>query len=558
MKPVDAITARRASIGHAMLLGGFGLLSALLLLLHADGLQWRDPGGERWFDAALVMLAWLGLLGWARYRQPAPPLDSVAGQPTTVAGSGTGDPQAVPVDAMLRVVYASQTGFAEQLARQTLQSLQVAGMAARLDGIDRIAIDDLRRASRVLFVASTTGDGEPPDMALAFNRLAMQQPTALAGLRYGLLALGDSDYEDFCGFGRQLQRWLLASGAQPLFDPVEVDSEDEASLRHWQHHLAMLSGASDQPDWQAPKYQRWRLVERRLLNAGSVGDPCFHLALQPMEGRASWQAGDLVEIGPRHAPARVAAWLSAQGLDGLVPVSYAKQRQPLAELLARCRLPDADEVDGLDEEAVAAMLQQLPHREYSIASLPDDGAIHLLVRRMRGRGGYPGLGSGWLTGHAPVGAEIALRVRSNANFHMPRDARPLILIGNGTGLAALRALLKARIAAGHRRNWLLFGERHVAHDFLYRDEIERWLAEGGIERADFAWSRDQAGRIHVQQRLLEAAGELLAWVDAGAAIYVCGSLDGLAPGVDAVLHDVLGAARVQQLREQGRYRRDVY
>jgi sulfite reductase (NADPH) flavoprotein alpha-component len=125
-------------------------------------------------------------------------------------------------------------------------------------------------------------------------------------------------------------------------------------------------------------------------------------------------------------------------------------------------------------------------------------------------------------------------------------------------LAALRALLKARIAAGHRRNWLLFGERHVAHDFLYRDEIERWLAEGGIERADFAWSRDQAGRIHVQQRLLEAAGELLAWVDAGAAIYVCGSLDGLAPGVDAVLHDVLGAARVQQLREQGRYRRDVY
>jgi sulfite reductase (NADPH) flavoprotein alpha-component len=177
---------------------------------------------------------------------------------------------------------------------------------------------------------------------------------------------------------------------------------------------------------------------------------------------------------------------------------------------------------------------------------------------MRGRGGYLGIGSGWLTEHAPIGTEIALRVRSNTNFHMPRDARPMILIGNGTGLAALRALLKARIAAGHRRNWLLFGERHAAHDFLYREDIECWQMAGQIERVDFAWSRDQAERIHVQQRLREAAGELRRWVDAGAAIYVCGSLDGMAPGVDAVLREVLGDAPVERLREQDRYRRDVY
>ena len=157
-----------------------------------------------------------------------------------------------------------------------------------------------------------------------------------------------------------------------------------------------------------------------------------------------------------------------------------------------------------------------------------------------------------------IGTEIALRVRSNTNFHVPRDARPMILIGNGTGLAALRALLKARIAAGHRRNWLLFGERHAAHDFLYREDIERWQMDGQIERVDFAWSRDQAERIHVQQRLREAADELRRWVDAGAAIYVCGSLDGMAPGVDAVLREVLGDAPIEQLREQGRYRRDVY
>jgi sulfite reductase (NADPH) flavoprotein alpha-component len=557
MKPADAAMARRAVIGNATLLGGFGLLSTLLLLWHADGAQWRDPGSGRWLDAALVLLAWLGLFGWLRYRRRLTPRKLTVA-PAEAVDFDAGDAHVTSTAIAVRVVYASQTGFAEQLARQTLQSLQAAGVTARLDGIDGITVDDLRHAGRVLFVVSTTGDGEPPDMALAFNRLAMQQPANLAGLRYGLLALGDSDYEDFCGFGRQLQRWLQASGAQALFDPVEVDSEDEASLRHWQHHLALLSGVSDLPDWLAPRYHCWRLTERRLLNPGSVGEPCFHLALHPLQDGAVWQAGDLVEVGPCQAPDKVATWLAAQGLDGQTMVACEKERLPLSDLLARSRLPDADEVDGLDEDAVAAMLQRLPHREYSIASLPDDGAIHLLVRQMRGLGGYLGLGSGWLTEHASVGAQIALRVRSNANFQPPRDDRPLILIGNGTGLAALRALLKARIVAGHRRNWLLFGERHAARDFFYREEIERWAADGWIERMDFAWSRDQAERIHVQQRLHAVADELLAWIDAGAAIYVCGSLDGLAPGVDAVLRDVLGATRVERLREQGRYRRDVY
>ncbi|KZC34979.1 MULTISPECIES: flavodoxin domain-containing protein [Rhodanobacter] len=555
-----ATTTWRAVIGNAILPTGLALLSAALLLRHADA---RSPQALGWLGSALLLAAWLGLFGWWRLRRvPAPRKPRVVADTATtrdpataVAGATAGAAQA---GVGVQVVYASQTGFAEQLARQTLQSLQAAGVPARLHGLDGVTPDELRRAGRVLFVASTTGDGEPPDMAQAFSRLAMRQPAPLDGLRYGLLALGDSDYEDFCGFGRQLQRWLEASGARALFDPVEVDSEDEASLRHWQHHLAMLTGVSDLPDWQAPKYQRWRLAERRLLNPGSVGEACFHLELQPLEGLADWQAGDLVEIGPCHAPEKVAAWLAASGLDGRVSVAFGRERLPLAGWLARCRLPEAGEIDGLDEQTVAARLQRLPHREYSIASLPGDGAIHLLVRQMRGRGGYLGLGSGWLTAHASIGAPVALRVRGNPNFHLPRDARPLILIGNGTGLAALRALLKARIAAGHRRNWLLFGERHAAHDGFYREEIERWLAGGWIERTDFAWSRDQAERIHVQQRLREAAGELRRWVDAGAAIYVCGSLDGLAPGVDAVLRDVLGDAEVGQLRAQGRYRRDVY
>ncbi|MBU2323731.1 MAG: flavodoxin, partial [Gammaproteobacteria bacterium] len=138
------------------------------------------------------------------------------------------------------------------------------------------------------------------------------------------------------------------------------------------------------------------------------------------------------------------------------------------------------------------------------------------------------------------------------------DDRPLILIGNGTGLAGLRSLLRARVAAGQRRNWLLFGERSAAHDFYCRDELQGYLADGSLARLDLAFSRDQAERLYVQQRLRAAADELRSWLQAGAALYVCGSLQGMAAEVDGVLRELLGETALQALVEDGRYRRDVY
>jgi sulfite reductase (NADPH) flavoprotein alpha-component len=134
----------------------------------------------------------------------------------------------------------------------------------------------------------------------------------------------------------------------------------------------------------------------------------------------------------------------------------------------------------------------------------------------------------------------------------------MILIGNGTGIAGVSALLKARIAAGARRNWLLFGERNADHDFFRGEEIRAWQARGFLQRMDLAFSRDQDQRIYVQHRLQAAGGALREWVDAGAAIYVCGSLAGMAPGVDAVLRSTLGDDRVEQMLADGLYRRDVY
>ena len=212
----------------------------------------------------------------------------------------------------------------------------------------------------------------------------------------------------------------------------------------------------------------------------------------------------------------------------------------------------------LTRQELSKAFSPLPHREYSIASIPADGRLELLLRQMRHPDGTLGIGSAWLSEHAAVGETLALRIRSNPGFHPPADARPMILVGNGTGLAGLRAQLKQRIAAGRRRNWLLFGERSSLHDFYFREEIQAWRDSGDLARLDLAFSRDQAERIYVQQRLRQSAVELRRWMDEGASIYVCGSLEGMAPAVTAALNDILGVAVVEQLIEDGRYRRDVY
>ncbi|MBB5392142.1 sulfite reductase (NADPH) flavoprotein alpha-component [Herbaspirillum sp. SJZ130] len=515
---------------------------------------WRthmaDSMQGRWLLAALIALAYLVFctVTVLKYRRAQREQEKL-----WAADASHTDPCAA--DGTVLVVFASQTGFAEQLALQSAQSLRKGGMAVRVLPLGRLTEQDLQAARQALFIASTTGEGDAPDGAAGFARRMADAmgDASLAGLQFGVLALGDRSYARYCAFGHALAAWLRRRRAQPLFDTVEVDNGEEGALRHWQHQLGVLSGHTDDADWSAPSYGRWRLAQRRLLNPGSAGGPAFHLSLTPLDLPApQWQAGDIAEIGPRNGDEEVHRFMQTLSLAG----------EPLARELASRMLPqEAAAIDALRGLAPAQMLAQLPplpHREYSIASLPQDGTLDLLVRRMAQADGRPGIGSGWLTLNAREGQELALRVRSNSGFHAPPDASPLILVGNGTGLAGLRAHLRARAAAGHRRNWLVFGERSRATDFFHRDEIEAWQAQGMLERLDLAFSRDQAGRVYVQDRLRQSADALRQWVGQGAYIYVCGSLQGMAAGVAAALQDILGAEALIALAEQGRYRRDVY
>jgi len=443
-----------------------------------------DP--VRWALALLTVLAWLVGTGWIAWRARR--------APATAPAAG---------EALIAV--ASQTGFGDELAQMTLRAFAEAGRPGRLLSFDALSCTDLESARTVLFIASTTGEGDAPDSASGFVRKVMGGPQDLSRLTYGLLSLGDRTYRDFCGFGRGLDGWLKASGATALFDSVEVDDGDGAAVRHWQGQISRLTGSVAAPDWSAPDDRPWRLVERRVLNLGSPGEPAVHLAFQPVGALPDWVAGDIAEIG--------------------VPA------------------PDGT----------------LAHREYSIASLPSDGRAEFLVRLMHRADGTPGLASGWLIQTLAIGETAPMRLRTNRAFHGPRADMPMILIGNGTGIAGLRAHLKARDAArATGETWLMFGERTAAHDAFYGDELAAWTQGGVIARLDRTFSRDPGDGRYVQALIAEHARSVRDWVDRGAAIYVCGSLEGMASGVHAALETALGAATVRDLTEAGRYRRDVY
>lgn len=401
------------------------------------------------------------------------------------------------------VLFASQTGQAEAIAWQTARQLSAAGTPARVMELNALDTATLASATRALFIASTYGEGDAPDGASVFTERVMNAAPSLPSLRYAVLALGDRQYANFCGFGRALDAWLLATGATPEFDRIEVDNSDPAALADWHARWGDTSAATTAPD-AAGTFEQWRLVTRQLLNPGSTGAPAFHLGLIPQSGAMPhWASGDLVQARVASDPARP--------------------------------------------------------RDYSIASLHTDGELQLLVRQEQHPDGTLGAASGLLTSTLAVGDTVGLRLRPHRGFRLDgNEARPLILVGNGTGLAGLRAHLRARAAAGRHDNWLVFGERQAAHDFLYREEIEAWHAAGVLQKLDMVFSRDQPERFYVQHRLLQSADSLLQWLHDGAAVYVCGSLQGMASGVDAALRQLAGDALVSELAASGRYRRDVY
>lgn len=446
-----------------------------------------------WICAAICAGLWLALVGWTVIKVRR---ERVAAKARASAlGQAAGD--------TIFVAYASQTGTAEELAWQSAQALSDAGTPARPVALSELDEASLRAAHRILFIASTTGEGDAPDNGSGFLRRQMMHSADLSHLAYAVLALGDTSYDRYCAFGRQIDAWASENGAKPLFPRIEVDNNDSAALTLWQQQLAELAGSEGIAPWTQAAFEHWQLVRKVHLNPASPGGEAWHLVFQPIGHSPKWEAGDIAEFA--------------------LPANEAGERIT---------------------------------REYSLASVPtDNAAAEFCVRLMTAPDGRYGLGSGWLIRMLNEGDVVDMRIRPNRNFRPTPSDAPIILIGNGTGIAGLRAHLKVERKG---QAWLLFGERTRAHDNFFGDELKAMQAAGVLTRIDHAWSRDEGDGRYVQHLISENARDIERWIDRGAYIFVCGSLEGMSKGVHAALETVLGEERLQGLTDAGRYRRDVY
>lgn len=404
--------------------------------------------------------------------------------------------EAVKESSAILVLYASQTGQAEALARRTAASLTAGGQAAVVLSLKEATPDLLQHASQALCVVSTAGEGDAPDEAMRFEHTLMKKRVELGQLTFAILALGDRTHGHFCAFGHRLDAWLMECGARQLRGCVEVDDLDPKALAKWDGFLSSL-GAGQAAEEEVV-FDDWRLVEREVLNPDSKAQKLVRVDLQPVEGELTWQAGDLAEI--------------------ITPKGH--------------------------------------RRDYSIASLPgegpDKGNVRLLVRQKS-----EGDGSRLLTETLQPGETLKLRLKTHSNFHLPDGSGPVLLIGAGSGLAGLRAHLLTAMAAG-RPCWMIYGERNPVTDGGACDELILWQDKGQLARLDLAFSSvtDGQGR-YVQDALVGRTRELKEWLAGDGAVLVCGGLD-MGRAVDAALRRHLGNEWAEDAIAAGRYRRDLY
>lgn len=545
-----------------------------------------------------------------------------------LAGLFSRAPAIAPEAAALKplgIAFGSQTGNAESLAKRAANEARKQGFAPTVYDLTNYSAAQLAVERHLLVITSTYGDGDPPDNAKPFWEVIRNGTAPTVGeLRFAVLALGDSSYPKFCAFGKSVDERLAALGGHRAHPRLDCDVDFEASFAAWiAAALASFGGNTNggpavahtpnpSPQPSTVEYGRSNpfpaplLANRRLNGTGSAKDT-RHFEFSLEGSGLEYQAGDALAVRPCNCPDLVGEVLQVLGFSSDEEVRNALLRdyeinrvstalvnavadktgdtalRSLAGAELTTFLRGRDVLDLLRQYPKAKfspaefvpLLKKLPPRLYSISSSPKahPGQVHLCVATVRyeaqGRA-RKGVCSTFLADRVPLNTTVPVFVHHNKNFRPPPDpAVPMIMVGPGTGIAPFRAFLEERRATGARgKNWLFFGDQHAATDFLYAEEIEAMLRDGTLARLDTAFSRDQSEKIYVQQRMLENAAELFAWLEDGAHFYVCGDASRMANDVDRALHQVIeiasgrtpdqAAEYVRTLAGSKRYQRDVY
>lgn len=465
-----------------------------------------------------------------------------------------------------------------------------------------------------------------------FEQLKKGKIGKLEGLKFAVLGLGDSSYEFFCQTGKDFDDFLSKAGAERIHElaSLDVDYQDAASA--WGEQAvnavattlsagaatASVAGSVQQAVGHSQYHKENPFPARLSVNQKITGRDSTkdirHIEINLEESGITYQPGDALGIWFDNDADLVGEVLALTGLSGDEATAQGPLRAALtrhfeltrlhggfitglADISGNAALKDlagdkaqvnalvasAQVVDVLKRfpatltaEQLVKLLRPLTPRLYSIASAQSEveEEVHLTVGVVR----YPqedgtvrsGGASSYLADRLAEDAEVRVFVEHNDNFRLPANPdTPVIMVGPGTGIAPFRAFMQEREAQGAEgKNWLFFGNPHFTQDFLYQVEWQRYVKSGLLSKISLAFSRDQANKIYVQDRLREAGLELYQWLEAGAHFYVCGDANHMAKDVQEALLDVISdhghksreeaEEYLSELRRAKRYQRDVY
>ena len=519
----------------------------------------------------------------------------------------------------LTIVFASESGNCERLAGDLAKAARKAGMKPALIDMADLDLTALPASRRLVVVAATWGEGEPPARAArAYAELMGEAAPRVDGVEFAVLALGDTAYAEFCTVGKAIDARLGALGGKRAAERLDCDLDFEEAAALWiERTLATLAppqplrGQVIEVDFAAKADARPQVVEAEViehinLNSSRSEKETIHLALSFDGAAPVYQPGDSLDLYADNDPAEVDELLAAAGLaaDDALRAELIKARDITTLSLKTLELHAAatghqgvkaliDNGEGrswiagrqlidlvtafpttFSAEQVRALTRPLAPRAYSIASSRREVGeeAHLLISAVRYEShGRPrkGVASNFVAGRSKRGDRMRVKLRPNRHFALPAPDRDVIMVGPGTGVAPFRAFVQERRAtAASGRSWLFFGDRQFTHDFLYQLEWQEALHDGTLARMDVAFSRDRPEKIYVQHRMWEARRDLVDWLEGGAYFYVCGDAKAMAKDVRATLvrafadvkavSDEAAEREVGALERERRYLQDTY
>src|SRR5450432_4943217 len=508
----------------------------------------------------------------------------------------------------ITIAYGTESGNSKKIANLFASRAKQEGIHAKLVSLDQYRLTDLPKEEYFLTVISTQGEGEPPSSAKKFYDHIHQNGFQLPKLKYGVLALGDTSYPMFCKAGEDVDHQLGHLGGERIVNIQRCDVDFENDAFTWMNDvLQKISGTGTAPlphpktikKSSGKKIYRGEILTNINLNDRESSKKTHHIEIACEE--VYYKPGDSLGIVPHNPRAIVEAIIALTGMDAERTFVHRNDTFTAYELLHKklniVYLPErvvakyAAHV-GLEIQSVKTglldlvkrypvkdaahfeiFLQQLEPttpRLYSISSSLEtvDGEVHLTVARdafsIEEELKY-GLCSDHLCS-LKAGDKIDFYIHHNDEFRLPDDDKDVIMIGPGTGIAPFRAFLSERESAGAPgRNWLFYGDQHFTSDFLYQTELQQWMENGVLSALDVAFSRDQAEKIYVQDKIRQRAGEFFQWLENGATLYVCGAKRMSEDVEKTILELVKKSGKLEnaesylsELKSTGRYLKDVY